>query len=232
MKLNVWVSGSGARMMNFTSNVLDVQTGNTTKVTAHFDGMITVSGESSSAKNLFVGIDKNQFNAFREGVIEDNPELLDNILMNEYKIKKFDEVNLIGHSNGGNVITRWTERYAKNRPFKVINLVTICTPFNGDTVSRNATGLLKEVLSDRNQLNGVNKKGFYANTGYEYYPYYGGSYYGDTVVTIDNAKTGEQVFGSNFTELKYQNGISGSRVNHNTAMNSIQVIDFLKTIVR
>lgn len=229
MTVNVWLAGSAANADDFQKSPfmqLGIKSSDVTSLYVSSDGKIIKKvNESKDIKNIGVGFLDNRFT---EQHLEDNPNLLDNLLMYEYREKRFDSINLIGHSNGGNVITRWVERFSMYRPFKVNNIVTICTPFNGYVKSAKPTGFLKEVLANKNKLNGINKKAFMSVVK-KPLDFEGKSYKWDTVVTLDNAYTGEQVFGGSIELINSMP--DGSEPAHMKVLSSPNIINYLKGII-
>lgn len=230
MTVNVWVEGSTKTahdLENAPFKQLGITMSDVTTVAVSSDGLITKTNASSTVKNIGVTFANN---AFRESDLEDNPELLDNILMSEYKDKNFDTINMIGHSNGGNAIVHWIERFQKFRPFKVNVLVTTCTPFNGYAKWATPNGFLKEILADKGELNGITKYGFVADIGEKVADINGAMHEWDSVVTLDNAYTGEQVFGQPFKLLQYMpDGSFG--VSHMDSLKTTEVLNVLRTLI-
>lgn len=228
--VNVWIAGSTGSQGDFSNSLLDglgLDSSQNTTVYVGNDGkIISKQNQSSTNKNISVIFENNQF---AEGTLENNPNILDNALMSEYIAKRFDSINIFGHSNGGNILTRWIERYSKYRPFSVNQIVTICTPFNGYVVqgSDHPTGFLKEVLSSKDSLNGISKKAFGAYYNYATYrPYTGNNsatYAGDTVVTLANAETAENVFN---VSLDVINGVT-----HMSILKSSELQNYLKNFI-
>lgn len=228
--VNVWIAGSTGTEGDFKNSLLEnvgLNDNEITTIEVSIDGsIISRENDSSALRNISVVF---QDNGFTESVLENNPNLLDNILMSEYTIKRFDNINIIGHSNGGNILTRWIERYEGYRPFSVIRMVTICTPFNGYVVqgADQPTGFLKEVLNNNSKLNGISKKAFGAYSGYNTYrPYTGNNsetYAGDTVVTLANAKTAENVLGVSLDVINGQT--------HMGILNSNEVKSYLESFI-
>lgn len=111
-----------------------------------------------------------------------------------------DNVNILGHSNGGNAVVRWLETYS---PDYINEIVTAATPYNGKAVTVKQTGFVKEVIADKNKIKYNSAHVFVArNDNSTAFP---STIANDSVISEDSGLCGSLVFPNSVTVCNNQN---------------------------
>lgn len=217
MTVNIFVSGSGGNWYdnpqwgNFFNGAhgipLDTKTLNV--VESRQDGRAKMMVRGSLKKNYIVTF-RNCFYVQQE--LENIGYQLANAITFIQSDSGQREVNLFGHSNGGNAIVRYLQAF---RHDFVHDVVTCATPYNGEAWSVNKTGFLKEVENVPLHISGtismfVGSMG--NNDGNSAYPKWLDT---DGTISTDSGSCGVYPYGKQVTVI--------SQRDHGTILNAPQV---------
>lgn len=129
---------------------------------------------------------------YLETDLENVPFCLENAISMIREQLGHDQINIYGHSNGGNIVTRWIETY---NPDYIHNICTVSTPYNGKAVSVDQTGFLKEAIANKDKIRYSGQADIIVarTSDQNTYP---DSIPSDGVVSYDSASCGLLIYGS------------------------------------
>ncbi|WP_048705225.1 alpha/beta fold hydrolase [Companilactobacillus ginsenosidimutans] len=213
--LNVFVGGSGVNDDFITgylkgldmplANYWGANTNDFKTIHINKYGVPSFTDFKSGCKNAKIVFAENKY---LETDIEDMAFALENAIQLFMDYAGRDQINIYGHSNGGNIITRWLETY---KPNYVHNILTVATPYNGKSVSVTPTGFLKEAIANKDKISYSGQVDMIVARldNQQSYP---SNIPSDGVVAYDSAQCGTLIYGNRMSVV--------DGYNHNTAQAS------------
>jgi triacylglycerol esterase/lipase EstA (alpha/beta hydrolase family) len=150
MTVNFFVSGSGGNFKDPSSSVPGAQDSFRAPFTSwglnRDEATCIEISKNGTAKYVQYG-NSNVVVTFRSCFyVESELDGLGYALKNAIDLYRRDHgnpnINILGHSNGGNAIARYVQAF---RPSFIMNVITCATPYNGVALTVKPTGFVKEV---------------------------------------------------------------------------------------